>query len=93
MGDAQRLFLVAHQPIAPRHDGDFGFASQIAGAVLVPQEFHRLGGRADEVDLAAPADFVEMGVLGEEAVAGVDRLDIANLLGGPMQIAWSASRK
>ena len=53
--------------------------ARAAGLVLVAQQLHRLGRRADEVDLAAAADLVEMGVLGQKAVAGMDRLDVADL--------------
>ena len=38
-------------------------------------------GRADELDVAASADLGEVGVLRKEAVAGVNRLDVADLGG------------
>jgi hypothetical protein len=63
-------------------------------------------GGADELDVAALADFGEVRVLGEEAVAGMDGVHIGHLRGaddvrdleiavavgaGPMQMASSAS--
>ncbi len=42
---------------------------------------HRLMGRADELDLARSANFGEVRILGKEAIAGVDRLDIGDLGG------------
>ena len=62
--------------------------------------------RADELDVALAADLGEVGVLREEAVAGVNRLDVRLFGGGddawnleialasgagPMQIASSAN--
>ena len=56
-------------PSLPGTTGTLAFAGQLAGRVLVAQLGHRLGRGADEVDVAAAADFVEVGVLGQEAVA------------------------
>ena len=52
---------------------------QPARRVLVAQQCHRLVRWADELDLAAAADLGEMGVLGQKAVARMDRLDVADL--------------
>src|SRR5690242_20874646 len=41
-------------------------------------ETDRLGGRADEGDAAGPADLRERRVLGEKAVAWVDRLAVGD---------------
>ena len=38
-------------------------------------------GRTDELDVAAPADFGKMGVLGQESVPRVNRLHVADLRG------------
>jgi hypothetical protein len=46
--------------------------------VLVTQPCHRVGLRPDEVDVATPADLVEVGILGEEAIARVNRLDVTD---------------
>ena len=39
-------------------------------------------GRSDELEVAAPADLGEVRVLAQEAVAGMDRLDVGDLGGG-----------
>ena len=52
--------------------------------------------RADELEVAAPADLGEVRVLAQEAVAGVDRLDVGDLGGGDepgdVQVAVGARR-
>ena len=65
------------------------------------------GRRSDELDVRSAADFSEVGVLAQQAVAGMDRVDIGDLRsrddggnieiavsgrGGPMQMASSAKR-
>src|SRR3712207_8931190 len=51
---------------------------------------------ADELDLARAADLGEVGVLGEEAVTGVDGLDVRHLGGGDdavhLQVALARRR-
>jgi hypothetical protein len=49
--------------------------------VLVFESHHGPGAGADEPDIAAGADFFEVRVLGEEAVAGVDGIDISDFGG------------
>ena len=78
VGQPHRFFFVADQPIAARHDGHFGLAGHFAGRVFVAQLRHRFRRRADEVDVATAADFVEVRVLRQEAVAGMNRLHVAD---------------
>ena len=78
LGQLQGLGLALDQPFAPRHRGHFGLPGHLAGRVLVAQHGHGLRGRADEGDVAIAADFGEMGVLGEKAVARMDRLHVAH---------------
>ena len=66
-------------PSLPGTTGTPALPGNAPGLVLVAEPSHRLGSRADEVDLAAAANFVEMGVLGQETVARVDRLHVADL--------------
>ena len=84
------LFVV-DQPVAAGHDRHLGFAGQLAGRVLVAQLGHRLGRGADEVDVATAADFVEVGVLGEKAVAGMDRLHVADFGGADHAVDLAGS--
>ncbi len=77
----ERLLLVAHDAVAAGHDRHVGLARQRPSRVFVAQPGHRLRAGADEVDVAAAADFVEVGVFGEEAVAGMNRLHVADFGG------------
>ena len=80
-GESQGLLLVVDQPLAAGHDGHAGLLRQLAGLVLVAEPAHRLVRRADELDLAVAADLGEVGVLRQEAVAGMDGLDVGDLGG------------
>jgi hypothetical protein len=92
VGQAQGLAVVAHQVLAAGDHRDARFLGELARLVLVPQAPHGLLGRADELDVARAADLGEVGVLREEAVAGVDGLDVADLGGadeaGDVQVAF-----
>ena len=63
-----------------RDDRHAGVLHQLAGAGLRAHRVDRVGGRADELDAGLVAGARERGVLGQEAVAGVDGLG-AGLLG------------
>ena len=56
------------------HDRHAGLLHQLARLRLRAHRVDRVGGRADEDDAGLLAGARERGVLGEEAVAGVDRL-------------------
>src|SRR5690606_31785591 len=62
--------------LASRHARDARFGRELARPALVAQHADRGDRRADERDLARLADLGEMGVLREEAVAGVDRVRV-----------------
>ncbi len=64
-----------------RHHGDTGFCHERLGAILQSHRTDGAGGRADEDDPGSGAGFREFCVLGEEAIAGMDRFG-AGLLGG-----------
>ena len=49
---------------------------------LVAELPHRVDGRADEFDVARPADLGEMRVFREKTVAGVNRVGVGDLGGG-----------
>ena len=80
-GQSHRGRLVVDQPVASWHDGHFGFAGELPRRVFVTQAGHGLRRGADEVDLAVAADLVEVGVFGEETVAGMNGLHVADLGG------------
>src|SRR5262249_27041718 len=75
------FFFAADDAVAARDDRNLGGAGQFASGVFIPELGHGLRGRADEIDVAAAADFVEVSVFGEEAVAGMDGLDVAHFGG------------
>ena len=81
MGQAQGLGVVVDQALAAGHHRDAGLLGQLAGLVLVAQPAHGLVRRADELDVAGPAHLGEVRVLRQEAVAGVDGLDVGDLGG------------
>ena len=79
--DAHRFGFFRDQAGGAGHDRHLGFAGQLAGRVLVAEARHGLGRGTDEVDLATAADFVEVRVLGQKAVAGMNRLHVADFGG------------
>ena len=81
-GDLPRLVERRHRAVRAGHAGDAELAHRLLGGDLVAHQPDVLGGRADE-DQAVVLDHVdEGGVLGEEAVAGMDRLGAGDLAGG-----------
>ena len=79
VGDPDRFLLTLDQTLAARHHGNIAFPRHFPCTVLVPQQLHRFRRRADEVDLAAAADLVEVGVLRQKPVAGMNGLDVPHL--------------
>ena len=71
----RRLRLVAGQGTGRRHDRDAGLLGQVARLDLAAQAPHDRGLGADEGDAGLGAGLGEVGVLGQEAVARVDRRD------------------
>ena len=69
-----------------RDDGDASLLGQAARLILVAQPVHGLGRRADELDLTVAAHPGKLGVLGEEAVPGVDGLGAGHLGGADQAI-------
>ena len=80
-GEPQRFLLTRNQPFAAGHDGDAGLDGEFAGLILVAEQVHGLVRRADELDLAIAALLRETGILGQEAVAGMNGLDVRHLGG------------
>ena len=81
VSDLGGLVLVVDQALAAGHHRHAGRPGHPAGRVLVAQHLHGFRRGADEVDVATAADLVEMRVLGQEAVAGMNRLDVAHFGG------------
>ena len=81
-GDFDCFFEVFDLAFGSWEDGDLGGAGVAFGFDLVTEFGHRFWGWADELDFAFAADFGEVGTLGEEAISGVDRVDIRDFCGG-----------
>ena len=81
LGQPHGLGLALDEALAARDGGHAGLAGHPAGRVLVAHQRHRLVRGTDELDVATAADVGEMGVLRQEAVAGMDRLHVADLRG------------
>src|SRR5262245_15507601 len=77
--DFHRLILCLNDSIAAGRYRHAGFACSSTSSVLVAHRLNRTRGGADELDVAAFADFHEMRVLSEESVAGVNRVNVADL--------------
>jgi hypothetical protein len=77
--DFHRLFLCLNDSIAAGVTGTPTLRAAATSSVLVAHRLHRTRGRADELDVAAFADFHEMRILGEEPIAGMNRVNIADL--------------
>src|SRR5438034_8468087 len=76
-----RLILCLHDSIASGCNRHAGFACSATSGVLVAHCLHRARGRAYELDVAAFADLYEMRILREKTVAGMNRVDVADLRG------------
>jgi hypothetical protein len=79
LGGLERLLLGLDDVLRSGRDRHAGLAGQLAADGLVLQRIHRFGLRANEADVAVLADLGEVGVLGEEPVAGVNGIDVRNL--------------
>ena len=82
MGDLDGFFVIRHRTVGAGDRWHPGLLRDDLRLHLVAEVLHRLNGRADEGDLARPADVSETPVLGEEAIPGVYRLDIGDLRRG-----------
>ena len=80
----QRDGVGSRSPTSPSLPGTVGTLTSLAsssGGVLVAHQGHRLVRRPDELDLATAANLGEMGVLGQKAVARMNRLHVADFGG------------
>ena len=68
--------VIVDRSVAPRHDGNIVLDGQVPSVSFVAQGGNGFAGRADESHVAGIDDLCEMGVLGKEAVAGMDRVGV-----------------
>ena len=94
LGDLQCLLLGVDDVLGAGGDWHAGLAGQLAAQRLVLEGVHRGRFRPDKADVAALANIGEVGVLGEEPVAGMDGVDVLHLGGGDdavdPQVAFAA---
>ena len=93
--DRRRLLRVAAEGVGAGEHRHAGGAQRGARGHFVAEQAHRRGGRADEDEPAPPAFRRELGVLGEEAVAGVDRLRAGRARGleDPLRVEVRLARR
>ena len=72
VGNVHGVTLIAHRPLAARDHRHPGRLHALPGRRLVPHDGNRLRRGADERDIDILADFGEVRVLRQEAVAGVN---------------------
>src|SRR5262245_24218365 len=95
--DFHRLILCLNDSIAARRYRHPDFACSSTSSVFVAHGLHRTRGRPDELDVAAFADLHEMRVLSQKPIAGMNRVNIADLSRAHdpinFQIALKAGRR
>ena len=93
-GEVEGLGIALDGALGPGHAGHLGRGGDLLGFGLQSHLADRLVGRTDELEVAAPANLGELGVLAQEAVAWVNRLHVGDLGGrdqpGDVQIAVGA---
>ena len=92
-----RLLFAFDRPVAARKDRHAGLLHRAARARLVAHQPNHVRVGSDEADVAGLADLGEIRALGEEAVAGVDRVGAGDLGRADdrwhVQVAVGASRR
>ena len=77
-----RLRSRSEHAIGTGQNGHFGLLHRLAGLFLLAHQPGYLGRRTDELDIRGAADLGEAGVLAQQAVAGMNGVDVGNLGGG-----------
>src|SRR5262245_26580380 len=80
-GNLEGFVLGGDQSFRTRDQRDLGLPSDFFRLVLVAQFPHRVVRGANELDVALAAHFSKIGVLGQEPISGMKRIDV-RLLGG-----------
>ena len=97
LGELERLLLALDRAVAAGQDRHAGLLHHPARARLVAHQPDHLRIGADELDVARLADFGEVGALGQEPVAGMDRVGAGDLGGADdrrhVQVAVGAARR
>ena len=95
-GPLERLALALDDAVGAGEDGHLGFLHRLPGGGFLAHEPCDLGRRPDELDIGGAADFGEVGVFAEQAVARVNGIDVGDLSGGDhggdVEIAFGGAR-
>src|SRR3990167_5844079 len=79
LGYLDSLLFAFDDTLGPGGEGNADFAHSLAGCSLIPHGSDGLRGGPNKGDIARFADFGEMGILGEETVAGMNRINVGDL--------------
>src|SRR5207302_2950139 len=74
----ERFLFALNDAVAAGRNRDAGISRGLTRDVFVAHRADGAGGRADEFDVAARADFREVRVLREKTIAGMNRIHIAD---------------
>ena len=77
-GYLHRLIFVFDQAITSRDHRNLGGSCKVSRLILIAKKVHGFGRRTDKVDVAASANFIEVGVLCKESVAGMNRVNVSD---------------
>ncbi len=81
LGGFESFFRSFQDPVRAGQDGDAAFPHGGAGVLLQSHGARDVGLGSDELDLGCLADLGEVGILAQETVAGMDRVDVGDLGG------------
>ena len=94
---ARRLLLVLQHAFGTGQDRHLRLLHRLAGFFLLAHEPHGFGSGSDELDVRSAANLGEVRVLTQQAVAGMNGIDIGDFRsrddGGHIQIALRRSRR
>ena len=95
--DLERLLLAVDRAVAARQDRHARLLHRAPRPRLVAEQADHVRRGADELDVARLADFGEVGALGQEAVAGMDRVGAGDFGGADdrrhVEVALGAARR
>ena len=81
-GGLLSFFSGGKHAIRSGQDGHFGLLHGLAGLFFFAHQASDFRRRPDELDVRRAANFGEVGVLTEQAVAGMDGVDVGDFRGG-----------
>ncbi len=91
LGDRERFAFVAQHAVGARKNRNLRVLHGLAGFFFFTHEAGDFGGRSDEFDVRGAADLGKIGVFAQQAVAGMDGIDVGNFGrgddGGDIEIA------